>query len=265
VDATPEPGPLPVVVYSHGWGGFRTIQAGLAESLASEGYVVAALDHTYGAVATAFPEGEVVAIDPDALPSDVDPEVYDAAAERLVATFADDVAFLLDELEAGAVPMLAGRLDLETVGIVGHSTGGGAAVRLCADDDRCGAIVGFDPWVEPVPDAIIGAGIDVPFLALRSEEWVDNDNDARLRRLRASSTGAPGLVAVDRTTHRDVTQLPFLSPLANRLGLAGSTPGTRTHELTAAWTAAWLDQHLRGARRDPLVDPPAFPEARVDG
>jgi predicted dienelactone hydrolase len=263
--ATRDAGALPLVIYAHGWGGFRTIQSDLAEHLASRGYVVAALDHTHGAVATAFPDGEVVPIDPMALPEGAPSATYDLASERLVETFTDDLAFLLDELEAGAVPMLTGRLDLERVGVAGHSTGGGAAVRLCASDRRCAAIVGFDPWVEPVPDAILGAGIDVPFLALRSEEWVGNDNDARLRRLRASSSVPAVLVSVDGTTHRDVTLLPFLTPLSSQVGLAGPTSGARTHALTAAWTDAWFDRHLRGAARDPVADPPPFDEATVDG
>jgi dienelactone hydrolase len=263
--ATRDTGALPVVLYAHGWGGFRTIQSDLAEHLASRGYVVAALDHTHGAVATAFPDGEVVPIDPRALPEGAPTATYDLASERLVETFAADLAFLLDELEAGAVPMLTGRLDLERVGVAGHSTGGGAAVQLCASEPRCAAVVGFDPWVEPVPDAIVGAGIDVPFLALRSEEWVGNDNDARLRRLRASSSIPAVLVSVDGTTHRDVTLLPFLTPLSSQIGLAGPTSGARTHALTAAWTDAWFDRHLRGAARDPVADPPPFEEATVDG
>jgi dienelactone hydrolase len=257
--------PLPLVVYAHGWGGFRTIQSGLAEHLASRGYVVAALDHTHGAVATTFPDGEVVPLDEAALPTGVPGATYLAAAERLVETFTGDLAFLLDQLEADAVPGLAGRLDLERVGVAGHSTGGGAAVRLCADEPRCAAIVGYDPWIEPIPDRILGHGIDVPFLALRSEEWVGNPNDARLRRLRASSSGPSALVAVEGTTHRDVTLLPFLTPLSSQVGLAGPTSGARTHELTAAWTEAWFDRHLRGSARDPLADPPAFEEATVDG
>lgn len=263
--ATPEPGPLPLVLYAHGWGGFRNIQSDLVEQLASDGYVVAAVDHTYGAVATTFPDGEVVPIDPQALPEDAPAQAYDVAAERLVETFASDLGFVLDELEAGAVPELTGRLDLDAVGVVGHSTGGGAAVRMCAEDRRCAALVGFDPWVEPVPDTILGDGLQVPFVALRSEEWVGDDNDARLRRLRASSTDRSGLVAVAGTEHRDVTLLPYLSPLATRLGLTGPTPGPRTHELTIAWTSAWLDHHLRGEGPDPLADPPAFAEATVDG
>jgi hypothetical protein len=57
-------------------------------------------------------------------------------------------------------------------------------------------VVGFDPWVEPVTDTVLGDGLRVPFVALRSEEWVGNGNDARLRRLRASSSGPAALVAV---------------------------------------------------------------------
>lgn len=261
---TAEAGALPVVLYSHGWGGSRRLQADLAESLASRGYVVAAVDHTHGAVATTFADGTLVPIDEGALPDGAIGGVDAAASERLVDTFALDLAFVLDALEEGAVPALAGRLDLDAVGVAGHSTGGGAAVQLCATDRRCGAVVGFDPWVEPVDDAILGDGLRVPFVALRSEEWVDNGNDARLRRLRASSSGPAALVAVAGTAHSDVTVLPFLTPLASRTGLAGATPGARTHELTEAWTAAWFDHHLRNRGRNPLERPPRYEEATID-
>lgn len=262
---TVDPGELPVVLYSHGWGGARNLQSDLAESLASRGYVVAAVDHTHGAVATTFPDGALVPIDPRALPDAANGGVDDAASQRLVDTFASDLAFVLDELEDGAVPSLAGRLDLSAVGVAGHSTGGGAAIALCAVDTRCGAVVGYDPWVEPVPDTVLGEGLRVPFVALRSEEWVGNPNDARLRRLRASSSGPAALVAVAGTLHRDVTVLPFMSPLATRAGLAGETPGARTHELTEAWTAAWFDHHLRNRGRNPLDRPPRYDEAGIDG
>lgn len=261
---TAEVGELPVVLYSHGWGGSRRLQSDLAESLASRGYVVAAVDHTHGAVAASFADGTVVPIDPGALPDGAIGGIDAAASGRLVDTFAKDLAFVLDALKEGAVPMLAGRLDLAAVGVAGHSTGGGAAVQLCASDRRCGAVVGFDPWVEPVDDAILGDGLQVPFVALRSEEWVGNGNDARLRRLRASSSGPAALVTVAGTHHRDVTALPFLTPLASRTGLAGPTPRERTHELTEAWTAAWFDHHLRNLGRNPLDRPPRYEEATID-
>jgi hypothetical protein len=77
-------GRLPVVIYSHGWTGFRTIALHQMESLASRGFIVLAPDHTYGSVAEVFPNGEVVTYDPRALPDEetVEPEEFLEAGER---------------------------------------------------------------------------------------------------------------------------------------------------------------------------------------
>ena len=58
---------------------------------------------------------------------------------------------------ASPVPFgeMANHIDLGLVGVYGHSTGGGAAVRFCLSDERCKAVLGMDAWVEPVPDRVI--------------------------------------------------------------------------------------------------------------
>jgi predicted dienelactone hydrolase len=61
VDATPA-GPrrgLPLVVLSPGFTNSRSTLTALAEDLASHGYVVAGIEHTYESFATAFPDGRV--------------------------------------------------------------------------------------------------------------------------------------------------------------------------------------------------------------
>jgi hypothetical protein len=50
---------LPLVVLSPGFTGSRNTLTALAEDLASHGYVVAGIDHTYESFATAFPDGRV--------------------------------------------------------------------------------------------------------------------------------------------------------------------------------------------------------------
>jgi Platelet-activating factor acetylhydrolase, isoform II len=50
---------LPLVVLSPGFTNPRGVLTGLAEDLASHGYVVAGIDHTYESFATAFPDGRV--------------------------------------------------------------------------------------------------------------------------------------------------------------------------------------------------------------
>lgn len=257
------PSGSPVVVLSHGWSGFRTIHADLAESLASRGYVVLAIDHTHGALASLLPNGGAVPIDRAALPDagTVPRDVYAAASETLVATFAADIQRALDVLANDEIPVLAGATDLTRVAFVGHSTGGGGAVLACSQDERCGAVVGFDPWVNPVPDATIGAGLAAPLLSLRSEEWTRLPNDDRLAALHAASRGPEGRVAILGTQHRDFTLIPTLSPLAGILGLRGATPTDRTREIVDTWTVGFIDHHLRDQGIDPLVDAPSFPES----
>jgi dienelactone hydrolase len=254
----------PLVLYSHGWRGFRTIHADLLEDLASNGYVVVALDHTYGSLATVFPDGRVTPMDPQALPDGVPPEVRDEAGEVLVATFARDLEAVLDELPAVLPADVLATVDADRVAILGHSTGGGAAILACSRLPSCGAVVGFDPWVEPLPDDLVGAGLAVPLLSLRSEEWVGGPNDRRLRRLHASSSADEGRVALEGATHRDFTLLPWLTPLAPQLGFSGRTPGHVTHDIVEDWTGRFLDHHLRGRGTDPLQRPPEHEQASLE-
>ena len=60
-DATPagRQRALPLVVLSPGFTNSRSTLTALAEDLASHGYVVAGIDHTYESFATAFPDGRV--------------------------------------------------------------------------------------------------------------------------------------------------------------------------------------------------------------
>ena len=49
----------PVVILSHGWRGFRNLHTDYAEELASLGYIVIGIDHTFGSVATVFSDDDI--------------------------------------------------------------------------------------------------------------------------------------------------------------------------------------------------------------
>jgi hypothetical protein len=252
----------PLVVYAHGWTGFRNVHSTLLESLASHGYVVAAADHAPGALAALHPDGEVVPLDARALPSGVPDEEYDRASELLVTTFADDMASVVSRLTDDE--RFAEHIDPGRIAMIGHSTGGGAAILACGREQGCGTAVGFDPWVEPLGNEHIGQGIDRPLLSIRSEEWADKPNDIRLRRLHAASHEASVPIAITGATHRDFTLLPMLTPLAARIGLSGPAGGEQIHEIVDDWTVAFLDHHLREGAEDPLPNPPTHEEVTVD-
>jgi predicted dienelactone hydrolase len=238
----------PLLLYSHGWGGFRQINATQSEALASRGYVVAAIDHPYGALVAAFDDGTALANRRSLLPKRGTPEFL-PAAQRLEDVYARDITFVLDELTRrnDSDERFAGRLDLSRVGFFGHSTGGGAVVIACSRDPRCKALVGQDTWIEPVPDAIVEAGLDRPALYLRSEEWTGDDNDARLGRFFDASSGQRWRASIAGAGHYDFTLIPLFSPLAPYLGLKGPIAADRVMPLIDESMAAFFDFALRDA------------------
>ncbi len=247
-------GRFPVIVYSHGWGGFRSVALNQMEALAARGFVVVAIDHTFAALSTTLSDGVARRIDVNALPeeSDVTREEYEAARELLSLTFTEDIWFVLDQLEivdrggVASASTVAGHMDLGRIGILGHSTGGGAAVTACLGDPRCDAVLGQDPWLEPVPATVIERGIAVPFLAIRSEEWLGRPNEALLMDLIEASGESSASAYIDDTVHRDFTLLPLVSPIASLAGLSGSLATDRTFEIVDAVNIAFFEEHLAG-------------------
>lgn len=249
-NATPLSGRVPVVLYSHGWTGFRTIAINQMESLASHGYLVLAADHVYGSIATRFPDtGEVVYLDPRALPDEeqTDPDDYEDAAEDLVEAFADDLVMILDELtlgDEGGFGTLALNADMENVGMFGHSTGGGGAARACLEDERCDAVVGFDAWVNPIPDRIVARELQIPSMFIRSDEWRALPNDRRLMGMSERSPFRSYWVGLIGAAHNDFVLTPLFSPYAENLGLKGPIDGDRVLTILDDYLIGFFDRYL---------------------
>jgi predicted esterase len=241
--------PAPVLLFSHGWGGFRAQNTALVENLASHGFIVVAVEHSYAAVTTVFPDGRVAAHNPDTLPTDVSEAEYEIAADALVAQWAEDMAFVIDQLKTfnqSGESFLYQELDLENIGVLGHSTGGGAAVQFCAQDSRCKAGFGMDAWLTPVSDNVLADGPDQPFFYLYSELWPSEKNWALFDELYSGQENRYGAYVIQGTSHYDFSDLPALSPLAPSLGLKGPIEGERILNLLNEITVAYFNQTLGG-------------------
>ena len=243
---------FPIILFSHGWNGFSSQNAGQALELASRGYVVVGLQHTYGAMTTVFPDGTIAPNNPKALPEDGKDPNYEEVAQVLVKQWAGDMAYTLDQLaawnEAEADPFF-GKLDLERIGVYGHSTGGGAAIQFCGTDLRCDSVLGMDPFMRPVSAEVLENGVSQPSFFMFSQAWADDVNSPSSKlfgQFIPHATDNYGVVKIEGTRHYDFSDLPLFSPIAPQLGLKGPLNGERVTEIVNTYLIDFFEMTLRG-------------------
>ncbi|MFI5646321.1 alpha/beta hydrolase family protein [Kitasatospora sp. NPDC051705] len=278
-------GKRPVVLYSAGFGDPRTWGTGLVEDLASRGYVVVTVDHTYDASEVAFPNGDLAtSVFPELL-GKPDLDLADVLRTSL-QTRVDDTRFVLDQLPGlcrdPKLPAgLAASLDLDRIGMVGHSAGGSTALQAMHDDPRIAAAVDMDGQLHfPGPDGHTGVvltdvaakGLTRPFLLMgtREEDSGDYHHQPGWDALWQHSTGWHADVTLDGSRHASYTDAQSLLPQLARQGAItpeqlgkdlGEVRPERAVLATRTYVASFFDRWLRG-HDDHLLDGPSprFPE-----
>jgi predicted dienelactone hydrolase len=160
-DAVAADGEFPLLVYSHGGGGFRWVATFYTEFMASKGFVVISPDHP-GSTALDLISGAGV------------DETVNANNRPADITATIDAALAAD---ADAADLLAGRIDDELIALSGHSWGGYTSLATVAGhtntvgtttpDTRIKAIALQAPYTEMLSDDEL-ANVDVPTLIISS-------------------------------------------------------------------------------------------------
>ena len=276
--------PLPVVVFSHGLGSSGFNYTCLIEDLASRGYVVASIEHTYIASAVWFPDGRVVPRHTENPPAGLSSEERFkwtvARAIDEISEGAADVRFVLDQVRrAGGNTeqlLLAGRLDLNRVAAMGHSAGAEFAARACQLDGRFKACVDLDggmvPWAA-LPEYPDGATLKQPLLFLEAyhpESQMAGTPAERAAYFRKKEkqlqTLYPGSYAVTLKStgiaHPSFSDIPLLS--AGRDGFPETSVVLHNLDLIEKYVRQFLDKDLNG-QEAPLLDSAnaTSPEAAV--
>ncbi|TKK89265.1 alpha/beta hydrolase [Herbidospora galbida] len=220
---------LPLVVLSPGFSFPRATLTSLGEDLASRGYLVAAVEHTYESVGTTFPDGHTTTC------VVCERQQTKELGAQVSAGRVRDLTFVIDQLKK--------RFRVGGVAVAGHSMGGNAAVHTLAARPSIRAAVNFDGSL--LPDA---PPLDRPVLLMGA--------------VRIDATWPPvqakpkTWLEVTGTDHSSFTDYALLR---GQVGLPSQPlDGTRAIEITRAYTAWFLDRHLRG-RQTPE---PEFPEVR---
>lgn len=257
---------FPALVFSHGYGGLRMQNTYQLEELASQGYIVFAPDHTYGAAVTTFLDGTVVLNPPNLLPDGAPDEEYLKAAQKIGDAWAADIRFVFDEIEklnsGQIVGIFQGRINLDQIGVFGHSTGGGAAAEVCYIDPRCKAGLAMDAWLVPYDRLMTEQGLKAPFFFMQSESWPHGPNTTLLLSLYKNMKAPAWRLTIAGANHYDFTDISLLTPLAPALGIKGPISGWRALGMINAYTVAFFNQALR-ERPSRLLDGPSADYAEI--
>ncbi len=177
-EVSPQQHSYPVVLMRAGLAALTTDYTTLAEDLASHGYVVVGFDAPYRSFVVVFPDGRVIARVPQNNADLVSGPAQEQLANKLAQAWSADLGFALDQLEqlntSDPSGRFAGRLDMERVGVFGHSLGGATALQFCHDDSRCKA--GIDVDGAPL-GSVVADGVAQPFMFLLSDHKGESDAD----------------------------------------------------------------------------------------
>ncbi|WP_109528034.1 alpha/beta hydrolase family protein [Nocardia aurea] len=252
-DAEPTGEKLPLVVLSPGFTKPMSSLTALAEDLASRGYVVAGIDHTYESYVTTLSDGRVA--DCIACDSDTDP----GFGTRVVQGRAADVSFVLDQLPARWEG--SGLIDRSRIAMVGQSMGGASAMAAMLEDSRVRAGIDMDGSTYA---RIPKSGFSRPFMFVGSEQHVPGGGDASWDRDWKLLTGWRRWIAVTDTDHQAFTDIPLVGPSLGIEPVHGVLPAERGAEIARTYVAAFLDRHLK-SQRQPILDKPSsrYPEAKL--
>ncbi|MBC8312516.1 MAG: dienelactone hydrolase family protein [Candidatus Marinimicrobia bacterium] len=246
---------MPVILFSHGLGGMRAQNTAHIEELVSRGYFVIAPDHPFDANITIFDDGTIADYRSGLTflqakrGKGVSLTEKDFWEFRLpqIKTRTADIQYLLDELELknrmDESPWAS--MDLERIGIFGHSYGGATSVMASHFDERIDACISLDGWNVPIPQNVIDDGLRVPFLYIGRPKWDTDLNYEKLDTLISRSSKKTAKLILDGTKHFDYSDTPYFSPMAKRFGISGKLPTEEILSILNGQIISFFDTHVK--------------------
>ena len=274
---------FPVVILAHGAGGTSFEYTSLIGILVSHGYVVAAIENTYGAPAVMFPDGRIVPAFHEPEPPNLSPDQrfqrMMKGAGQEIDTGARDIVFVLNQLTQlnsgnDKAFVLRKRLDLNRVASMGHSAGGANATLACQMDARFKACLSLDGQIPPVaafPESPDGKWFTQPVLLLEVDHtgqrrgFNDAQNDVFLKKKEDQLSRCPAgsydvVLKSPALVHGSFSDYPLLAAM----GRAKETRNALHNlMLTASYIEAFLDQTLNEVNLPLLKNGTDDPEAIV--
>ena len=162
VGLDPINGELPVVIYTHGLSGEKIFATDQLINIASQGYIVIAIDHTGLAMFTELPSGTIF----NTGSTEASTKVFDVMKEMSL-----DIQNTLNHVEN-----LKYNINFDDVSIIGHSTGGGSAYLYC-QSNKCSTLILQDPFFVPIIEELNNIELNSKTYFIYSQDWYVGNNE----------------------------------------------------------------------------------------
>lgn len=266
----------PVLIFSHGAFGMRMSNASTCRELASHGYIVASIDHTYHSFYTSFSDGRSVLVNNDFLNEAIGAQLGDLPTDKVYEITHDwldlrtaDIELVIDSLKAGelgaAGELLNGHMDLNKIGLFGHSLGGAASAQVSRDRDEVKAAIVIDGTMigditglsEDNKDIITKESFTKPLMLMYGSlyEKAEAKETSYLPNINAFNNAADAAysLCIKDSGHLNFTDLPRLSPyLSKKLGV-GTVDAYECIKTVNDYTLAFFNRHIK-EQTSPLLD-----------
>jgi predicted dienelactone hydrolase len=275
-EVSPQQRSYPVVFMRAGLAALTTDYTALAEDLVSHGYVVVGFDAPYRSFVVVFPDGRVITRAPQNNADLFSGPAQEQLANKLAQAWSADIGFALDQLErlntSDPSGRFLGRLDMQRVGVFGHSLGGATALQFCHDDSRCKA--GIDVDGAPL-GSVVADGVTQPFMFLLSDHGGESDagEAEAIRQAGANIHSIYDRLPNDRrlmivirgaghyrfSDDGAMLKSPLVMRVLRTVGVV-HLDGRRQVALTAHYISTFFDVYLKGAPASRLRSQPEYSE-----
>lgn len=235
--------PHPLILFSPGYGELSQFYRVIIEPLVARGYVVAGINHAFTSMVTRSGNGDMESADP--IPSDLPAAELQAWLQnKLDANVADlDSAIARIALESSADTLIKGCVDLQHIGLLGHSFGGATAMEALVTRDHYLAAANLDG------DLMGKHHTTSSNLAVLQMQSALGTHDNSLRERNETLSGEHHWLEVAQSDHLDFSDLHWYQEyLQGPLALSPSAMDpAQMVEIETRWLGTFFDRSLKGA------------------